>query len=199
MALSHEHNIPDQPDRTASQAPQPELLQRIARDHDPQAFRDLFVKYGPRVKAMMMRQGADAETAEDITQDTMLAIWRKAHLFVEQKGSITTWIYTIARNLRIDRLRRQVVWLDIEEEAERLESADEPADITVARGEIQDRVRGALSLLPPEQFEAVQLSYVEGLSHHEISERLNMPLGTVKSRIRLAYQKIKDTIGDAAL
>lgn len=175
------------------------LLQRVADDHDPNAFSELFLKYGPRVKAMMMRQGADADTAEDIAQDTMLAVWRKAHLFAENKGSITTWIYTIARNLRIDRLRRQVVWQDIDDEADRLESDAEAPDVTVSRGEVRDRVRAALRLLPPEQYEAVQLSYMDGLSHHEISERLNMPLGTVKSRIRLAYQKIKESIGDQNL
>ncbi len=183
-------------DTNASKASMPELLRRIAADHDPQAFKDLFENYGPRIKAMMMRQGADPETAEEIAQDTMLAVWRKAHLFVEQKGSVSTWVYTIARNLRIDRLRRQVVWLDIDDELDRLVSDEEAPDETVSRNETRDLMRSALETLPPEQYEVVQLSYIEGLSHNEISERINVPLGTVKSRIRLAYQKIRDAIGE---
>jgi RNA polymerase sigma-70 factor, ECF subfamily len=199
MAFRNGYDFSGPANGIPSQASMPELVQRIARNQDPQAFQDLFVRFGPRVKAMMMRQGADADTAEDIAQDTMLAVWRKAHLFVESKGSITTWIYTIARNLRIDRLRRHVVWQDIDDEADRLVSNEEAPDVTVSRGEVRDLVRDALRLLPPEQLEAVQLSYVDGLSHHEISERLKMPLGTVKSRIRLAYQKIKESIGDNQL
>jgi RNA polymerase sigma-70 factor (ECF subfamily) len=180
----------------AGKATMPELLQRIARDNDPQAFNDLFLRFGPRVKAMMMRQGADAETAEEIAQDTMLAIWRKAHLFVEQKGSVSTWVYTIARNLRIDRLRRQVVWQDIDDEIERLASDEELPDEVVNREQTRSFVRTALDTLPAEQYQVLQMSYVDGLSHHEISERLGVPLGTVKSRIRLAYQKVRDALGE---
>ncbi|MDX2265284.1 MAG: sigma-70 family RNA polymerase sigma factor [Hyphomicrobiales bacterium] len=181
---------------TANKAKMPDLISRIARDQDPQAFQELFLKYGPRVKAMMMRQGADAETAEEIAQDTMLAVWRKAHLFAENKGSVSTWVFTIARNLRIDRLRRQVVWQDLEPELDTLVSEDDQPDVAVSRAELVARMRAALDTLPPEQYEVVQLSYVDGLSHHEISERVNAPLGTVKSRIRLAYQKIRDAVGD---
>jgi RNA polymerase sigma-70 factor (ECF subfamily) len=114
MAFQYEYEPDLKSGVSGEGAPMSGLLQRVAHDHDPRAFSELFLKYGPRVKAMMMRQGADAGTAEDIAQDTMLAVWRKAHLFAENKGSITTWIYTIARNLRIDRLRRQVIWQDIE-------------------------------------------------------------------------------------
>jgi RNA polymerase sigma-70 factor (ECF subfamily) len=174
----------------------PDLIQRIARDQDPQAFRELFLKYGPRVKAMMMRQGADAETAEEIAQDTMLAVWRKAHLFAENKGSVSTWVFTIARNLRIDRLRRQVVWQDLEPELEKLVSEEDLPDEALSRNEVRERMSAALEVLPPEQYQVVQLSFIEGLSHHEIAERINAPLGTVKSRIRLAYQKIRDAVGD---
>jgi len=180
----------------ANKATMPDLIQRIARDQDPQAFRELFLKFGPRVKAMMMRQGADAETAEEIAQDTMMAVWRKAHLFIENKGSVSTWVFTIARNLRIDRLRRNVVWQDLEPELEKLVSEDDLPDVALSRNEVRERMSAALETLPPEQYEVVQLSFIEGLSHHEISERIKAPLGTVKSRIRLAYAKIRDVVGD---
>jgi RNA polymerase sigma-70 factor (ECF subfamily) len=174
------------------------LLQRIARDRDPEAFQDLFKTYGPRVKAMMMRQGADADTAEEIAQETLFAVWRKAQLFVEQKGSVATWVYTIARNLRIDRLRRQVVWQDLPEELERTPSEDDLPDDALSREQQRERIRTALATLPPEQYEVVYLSYIEGLSHNEIAERLGTPLGTIKSRMRLAYQKMRDSLGGAA-
>ncbi len=172
-----------------------DLLQKIARDRDPQAFQDLFRLYGPRIKAIMMRQGADPAAAEDIAQETLFAVWRKAHLFVAQKGSIATWIYTIARNLRIDRLRRQVVWQDLPDEMESVPSDEDLPDESLNREQQRERIRKALETLPPEQFEVVHLSYVEGLSHNEIAEVLGAPLGTVKSRMRLAYQKIREDLG----
>src|SRR5215510_7887209 len=92
-----------------------DLLQRIAERADPAAFRELYEAYGPRVKAYMMRKGADAGTAEDLAQETLLTVWRKAALYAGDKGSITTWVFTIARNLRIDRLCSEVPWQGLPE------------------------------------------------------------------------------------
>ena len=88
-----------------------DFLQRIAERGDVEAFRKLFQSYAPRVKSYMMRQGADSNTAEELAQETMLTVWRKAGLYSGEKGSATTWIFTIARNLRIDRLRREMTWV----------------------------------------------------------------------------------------
>ncbi len=173
-----------------------DLLQRIARDRDPQAFQDLFRLYGPRVKAMMMRQGADAAAAEDIAQETLFTVWRKSHLFVAQKGSVATWIYTIARNLRIDRIRRLASYEDLPGEIDEIPSDDDLPDEALNRDQQRERIRKVLETLPPEQYEVVHLSYIEGLSHNEIAGVLGAPLGTVKSRMRLAYQKIRDTVGE---
>ena len=85
-----------------------EILQRIAEGADVEAFRKLFEAYAPRVKTYMMRQGADANTAEELAQETLLTVWRKAALYSGEKGSATTWIFTIARNLKIDKLRREM-------------------------------------------------------------------------------------------
>lgn len=174
------------------------LLQRIAVERDPQAFQDLFRTYGPKLKAMLMRQGADGDTAEDIAQETLLTVWRKAHLYVDGKGSESTWIYTIARNLRIDRLRRQAVWQDLPNELEEMPSDDDTPDVSLSRSQSGKLVRDAVQVLPEEQYEVIYLSYIEGLSHNEIAEKLGVPLGTVKSRMRLAYQKVRETIGDGA-
>jgi RNA polymerase sigma-70 factor (ECF subfamily) len=172
-----------------------DLLRRVAETADPAAFRELYQTYGPRVKAYMMRQGADAATAEDLAQETLLTVWRRASLYSRDKGTAATWIFAIARNLRIDRLRREVPWQELAEEHE--EAADEPrADDLLAAKERQARVRAALAGLPAEQHEIVVLSYIEGLSHGAIAARLGLPLGTVKSRMRIAYQKIRAALED---
>jgi len=173
-----------------------DLLQKVAQSRDVEAFRKLFELYGPRVKSYMMRQGADATTAEDLAQETLLTVWRKAGLYSDEKGSATTWIFTIARNLRIDRLRREVSWQPLPENRDE-EASDAPDPETeVSERERRDKVRAVLATLPPDQSEVVNLSYVEGLSHSEIAERLGLPLGTVKSRMRLAYQKVKEAVED---
>jgi RNA polymerase sigma-70 factor, ECF subfamily len=171
-----------------------DLLQRIAERADPAAFRELYEAYGPRVKAYMMRRGADAGTAEDLAQETLLTVWRKAALYAGEKGSMTTWVFAIARNLRIDRLRREVPWQELPE-GRMAEASDEPLpDEVMGEKERQERVQAALADLPPEQKEVVSLAYLEGLSHSEIAERLGVPLGTVKSRMRIAYQKIRQAL-----
>ena len=98
-----------------------DLLRRVAEQAEPAAFRELYQTYGPRVKAYMMRCGADAATADDLVQETLLTVWRKASLYAEDRGSIATWVFAIARNLRIDRLRRELPWQELPEE--RLEEA----------------------------------------------------------------------------
>lgn len=173
-----------------------EFLQRIAERGDIEAFRKLYSAYGPRVKAYMMRQGADPGTAEELAQETLLTVWRKAGMYSGEKGSATTWIFTIARNLRIDRLRREFTWVDLPDGYEQEPSGDALPDDVLSEQERKARVHVALAALPPDQFEVVQLSYIDGLSHSEIAERLGLPLGTVKSRMRLAYNKIRETVGD---
>lgn len=172
-----------------------DLLHRVAA-HDAGAFRQLFALYGPRVKAYMMRQGADAQIAEDLAQETMLMVWRKAAQFSGDKGSTTTWIFTIARNLRIDRLRREVPFQELPSSHEQEAAQDARADETLAQRENEARVRTALSMLPADQREIVTLAFVDGLSHSEIAARLGLPIGTVKSRMRLAYQKIRAAVED---
>ncbi len=173
-----------------------DFLQRIAERGDVEAFRKLFQSYAPRVKSYMMRQGADSNTAEELAQETMLTVWRKAALYSGEKGSATTWIFTIARNLRIDRLRREMTWVALPEGHNEEASSDALPDEVLSEQERKVRVQKALSVLPTDQLEVVSLSYIEGLSHSEIAERLGLPLGTVKSRMRLAYQKIRELVED---
>lgn len=139
----------------------------------------------------MMRKGASAEQAEDLVQETMIAVWSKAMLYAADRGSVATWIFTIARNLRIDRLRRerssQFTDLDDYDVA-----SDEPGqDEALRRVQEDSAVAKALAQIPPEQRELLVLSYVEDLPQSEIAARLHIPLGTVKSRMRLAYRRLK--------
>lgn len=173
-----------------------ELLRRVAEHEDVRAFQQLFETYAPRVKSYMMRKGADMNTAEELAQETLLTIWRKAKLYSGEKGSATTWIFTIARNLRIDRLRKEFPWQALPEGHDEEASSDTPPDEVVSEIERKRRVHLAISDLPKDQHDVIMLSYIEGLSHSEIAERLKLPLGTVKSRMRLAYQKIRECVED---
>ena len=168
-------------------------LKKIADERDTGAFRSLFQTFWPKVCTMLLRQGADQETAEEIAQETMLAVWRKSHQFSSDRGSVSAWIYGIARNLRIDRLRRQAVWQRYYEEfagQERLQAvaAGMPSEPT---GVLIGDIETALGRLPPEQLQVIQLSFIDGLTQSEIAARLKLPLGTVKSRMRLAFDKLR--------
>ncbi len=174
-----------------------DLLSRITTDRSDAAFRSLFDEYGPRVRNFMLKQGADPEMAEELAQETLITVWRKVGLYSACKGSATTWIYTIARNLRTDHIRRRRVWQELtEEHVATLPSEDAAADEVVDARQRQARVQALIKELPPEQVEVVILAFVEGLAHGEIAERLSLPLGTVKSRMRLAYQKLRTGLED---
>lgn len=172
------------------------LVARVAVARDEAAFKTLFAMFGPRIKALLMRQGADGQVAEDVAQEAMLSVWRKAALYDPGKGSVATWIYTIARNLRIDRVRRERVFQELDDDGPEQPSDAPLQDETLASHQTQARVRAVLADLPPEQVEIVMLAYVEGLSHSEIAGKLKLPMGTVKSRMRLAYQKIRTAFED---
>lgn len=173
-----------------------DLLQRVASRGDVEAFRELFKTYAPRLKSYMMRRGADPLTAEELAQETLLTVWRKAALYSDDRGSATTWIYTIARNLRIDRLRRETPWQSLPEGHSETQSDDPSPEDVLDAEERRTRIQAALGELPPDQHQIVVLAYLDGLSHNEIAERLSLPLGTVKSRMRLAYQKMRAAVED---
>lgn len=172
-----------------------DLLSRFARERSDEAFRRLFEVFGPRIRSYMLRQGADLATAEELAQETLLMVWRKAGLYSAEKGSPATWIFTIARNLRIDRVRKEARWQELTEEQAAAIPSDDPApDDQVSERQSQVRVQAVLAELPPDQREVVTLAFIDGLSHSEIAGRLSLPLGTVKSRMRLAYQKVRDAL-----
>ncbi|HEY1288746.1 MAG TPA: sigma-70 family RNA polymerase sigma factor [Burkholderiales bacterium] len=175
----------------------PDSLSRIASDRSDGAFRRLFEEFGPQIRHYMMRYGADAATAEELAQETLLAVWRKAAQYSAAKGTPATWMFSIARNLRIDRLRRETCWQELSDDvAEGTPSEDTPPDDAASERQRQARVQAVLAALPEDQRAVVTAAFVDGLSHHDISARLSLPLGTVKSRLRLAYQKVRAALED---
>ncbi|WP_417670158.1 sigma-70 family RNA polymerase sigma factor [Roseibium sp.] len=171
-----------------------DLIVKVANGQDKAAFAELFDHFAPRLKGYLMQQGADEGSAEEIAQEVMITLWRKAALFDPQKSSASTWLFRIARNRRIDRLRRQrTAELDPDEPA--LRPADVP-DVSVEMdARLRDeRVRAAMSSLPDEQADVVKLAFFAGLSHSEIADRTGLALGTVKSRIRLAFGRLRKAI-----
>lgn len=183
------------PQQSAGGAAMPDLIERISRS-DEAAFRELYAAYGPRVKTYMMRRGVEPQAAEDLAQETMLTVWRKAALYSGEKGTPANWIFTIARNLHIDRVRRTVPFQALPEAHLEAASPDPTPEASLAGREIEIRVRAALAELPEEQRQIVTLAYIEGLSQTEIAGRLGLALGTVKSRMRLAYQKVRTALED---
>ena len=168
----------------------------IATRQDRAAFAELFKFYAPRIKTMLMRAGASAGVAEELAQDTLLVVWRKAAQYDPSRASAAAWIFSIARNLRIDGLRRdQRAKLFALSETPDKEEPKRPDDVFES-SEHQARVRSALRELPEEQLRVVQLSFMEGRVHGDIAKLLNLPLGTVKSRLRLAMGRLRNLLGE---
>lgn len=169
-------------------------LTAIAERQDQEAFGRLFLHFAPRIKAYAMRGGADAATAEEIAQETLVTAWRKAALFDRSKAAASTWLFTIARNLRIDRIRRERRPEPDPDDPAFVPSGEPPPDVALRLVENTEAVRKAIESLPDVQREVVMLSFYEDEPHSAIAERLNLPLGTVKSRIRLALKKLGEQL-----
>jgi RNA polymerase sigma-70 factor (ECF subfamily) len=165
------------------------LLGRVAAMRDRAAFAALFAHFAPRVKAYLLRLGASPALAEDLAQEALLSLWRKAHLFDPAKASAATWLFTIARNLRIDAIRRERrPELDPEDF---MPQAAPAADDGLVLADDEARLRAALKDLPADQIQVVELSFFADKPHSQIAAELDIPLGTVKSRLRLAMARLR--------
>ncbi|MGO4513740.1 sigma-70 family RNA polymerase sigma factor [Bradyrhizobium sp. MOS001] len=173
------------------------LIKRVANEGDRDAFARLFEHFAPRVKGFLVKTGSDPETAEDIAQSTFVAVWRKAGQFDPATAGVAAWIFTIARNQRIDAARRSVRQeraLSAEATYE-VDTADSPEQIH-ARNEDAALIAAALARLSEEQSTVVRLSFIEEKAHGEIATSLGIPLGTVKSRIRLAMNRLRELLDE---
>jgi RNA polymerase sigma-70 factor (ECF subfamily) len=175
-----------------------DLIAAIAAHQDRRAFAELFKYFAPRIKTYMQRSGVGEAAAEELAQETMLSVWRKAAQF-DRAGTAGGWIFSIARNLRIDAFRRdhrQFFAAASEIEADFQIDESPLADSQMATAQSEARVRAALTELFPEQLRVVELSFFEEKAHAEIAQILNIPLGTVKSRLRLAINRLRGRLGD---
>lgn len=168
------------------------LIARIAQG-DRAAFAQLFNAYAPKMKGYLMRLGAGPGIAEDLAQEAMISVWRRAASFDPAKAKASTWLFVIARNAWIDRLRRERVEIAYRDTYIIADdrSLEEAPDAAVARVETEAQMQDALNTLSEEQRQVVRLSFFEDRPHSEIAERLSLPLGTVKSRLRLALVKLR--------
>jgi len=173
-----------------------DLLETVGNSPDRQAFAALFAHFAPRVKAYLRRMGADDALAEELAQDCLLTVWRRAHLFDRRQAGASTWIFTIARNKRIDALRRER-WPEVEpDDPNALTDDGENADTVIDAAQREGRLRDAVETLPPEQATLLRMAYFDEKSHSAIAAELELPLGTVKSRVRLALGRLKTCLED---
>lgn len=188
------------PDGAATDASRwADLIEAVALRQDRAAFAALFAHFAPRIKTFMLRSGASAQSADELAQEALLAVWSKATLFDPTSTGAAAWIFTIARNLRIDEFRRQkrtptndTAEVDLEFQ---VDTGPQP-DAGLAALQVESRVRSALAGLPEDQLRVIELSFFEEKAHAEIARVLRIPLGTVKSRLRLAMNRLRGLLGD---
>jgi len=172
-----------------------EALLAAVAGRDRAAFAELFARYAGRVKGFLIQSGADDGAAEEIAQEVMVTLWRRAARFDPDRAGAATWIFTIVRNRRIDGLRRA----GRRDAAPKAPLVDpEPAasaETDLAGAERDARVRAAVAALSEDQRAVVRLAFFAGLSQSEIAGRLALPLGTVKSRLRLAFDRLRRELG----
>lgn len=176
-----------------------ECIAAVGHDRDGAAFAALFAYFAPRLKTYFIRFATvDAMTADELVQETMLLVWRKAALFDPGRAAPSTWVFSIAHNLRIDSWRSERRRTAVGDGVAHLlhDSAPGPAEILTAAGRAT-ALRKALQVLPREQMHLVLLSYFEDRSHAEIASSLGLPLGTVKSRLRTALVRLRATMDEA--
>lgn len=185
VSLETSGSNPTERDRLAN------CVEQIAAAQSRRAFSEVFEYFAPRVKSYLVRLGSDMANAEEIMQEVMLNVWRKAGQYDRRQASVSTWIFRIARNRRIDSLRRNnKPELDAEDPMLQPAPVEQP-DITVNRTQLEARVREVIEDLPEDQLVLLKAAFYEGLSHSEIAKAYNLPLGTVKSRIRLAFTRLR--------
>ncbi len=172
-----------------------DMLVAIGNKKDKECFIDIFNHFAPRIKSFLIKGGLQAEIADELAQETMLAIWNKAQSYDPKQAAASTWIFTIARNKRIDHLRKIANYRTQSDDNMVFEDPGAtPIENTTQKQETQ-RIKDALRTLPEEQLTLIKKSFFEDKSHAIIAEETGIPLGTVKSRIRLALDRLRGETG----
>jgi RNA polymerase sigma-70 factor (ECF subfamily) len=175
-----------------------DCIVRIAALQDQAAFETLFRHFAPRLKSYFTRRCGDPAMAEEITQETLVSLWKNAEQFDPAKASAATWIFTIARNLSIDRFRQARRPSFDPNDPAFIPDDEEPPDQKLERAEAEQQVREVINSLSANEKSILMLSFYENHSHGEIAKRLGLPIGTVKSRIRLAFGKLRAALDPQA-
>ena len=170
-------------------SPQTLWMLAVRDDRDKSAFAALFDHFGPRLKGFIMRTGTSSAQAEEIVQDVMLTVWRKSAMFDPHRAQVSAWIYQIARNRQIDVIRKEK--RPLPEELSEDPDAESDASQILAVEQEAGQLRHALARLKPDQREMIEKAYLGELTHQEISSRTGLPLGTIKSRIRLGLERLR--------
>jgi RNA polymerase sigma-70 factor (ECF subfamily) len=178
-------------DRAARGRNLDELTLAVARERSRPAFGALFGHFAPRIKSYLMRLGTDPGQAEELAQEVMLLVWHRAETFDPTQASASTWVFTIARNKRIDAIRRERRPEFDPNDPALVPQPVEAADRAVEAGQETARLRAAIGALPEEQAELLRLAYFDDKPHSAISAERGIPLGTVKSRLRLALERLR--------
>jgi len=172
------------------------LIGLVADQRDRSAFIQVYEYFSPRVKSFLLGRNLTPQLADEVLQEVMLAVWQKAHQYSPERAAVSTWIFTIARNKHIDRIRKEKF-----PELDANDPSLRPAEIAEVEGEHMtmersQAVREALAKLPKDQYEVIFMSFMRGVSHGEIGKRLDLPLGTVKSRIRLGFKRLREELAE---
>ncbi len=176
----------------------PELIMRVAKTRDENAFALLFSYFAPKVRAYGLRHLRIDGQAMELVQETMMLVWRKAHLYDDSRGTATTWVYAIMRNVSFDMLRKlktnredcfnRDYWSLLEKSTDEFEQEE-----IAIQDQVSTELEDCINRLPKRQQQVVNRIYLEQLTHHEVAEQLDIPLGTVKSRLRLGLEKLRST------
>ena len=168
-------------------------LEAIAAHADRAAFAQLFRRYAPKIKAHLLARGAPATIADELTQEVMLVVWRKARLYDPARGSVAAWLYTISRNSLVNRLRADRRRTDDAALADAFPEPDPPptSEQALVAAELRRSLAGSLAALPPEQREILESAYWRGQTPQECAEERRIPLGTVKTRVRLGLERLR--------
>lgn len=173
-----------------------QLAVLVAKSKDVNAFKVLFDHFAPRLKSFLIKLGLNGEKSEELAQEVMVTLWQKAEMFDPGKAKLSTWIFRIARNKHIDLVRKQKYPMLNADDHMKHMMAPEQTDQPLEGKQKASRIKDALKRLKIDQQVVIKLSFFEELSHGQIAERLNLPLGTVKSRIRSAFQTLRQELGD---
>jgi RNA polymerase sigma factor (sigma-70 family) len=180
--------------KTETLSPQTAAMIAVKRSRDKAAFASLFDYFAPRLKGFVMRSGVSSAAAEEIVQEVMLTVWHKADLFDPGRAQVSAWIYQIARNRLIDRVRKDRRPMPEELKAE---PDQEPSSMDILEMDQEvSKLKAAIQLLSPDQRDIIERAYLGEFSHQQISTQTGLPLGTIKSRIRLGLDRLRRELKD---